>query len=153
LFDYQSQHQAETSKLSFALIVLVSSLLSPLISKNNFRTMSTVNKTPQEVLQRLFLATDAPLCQTWLTLAKQPISSDALHGLILDSKIPSVVKAQNMYGHFRTASQMNKVSGPYWKPEAELAAHLELETRRLNPPILFSASRPCTATLSGAFFW
>jgi hypothetical protein len=32
-----------------------------------------------------------------------------------------------VYGHFRTASQMNKVSGTYWKPDAGIKAYLQEE--------------------------
>ncbi len=38
-----------------------------------------------------------------------------------------------MYGHFRMASQMNKVAGRCWKPEPELLAYLQQEPLRLNP--------------------
>jgi hypothetical protein len=56
----------------------------------------TVTESSTEALQRLFLVPDVPLGQTWLTLAKQPVLTDTLHGLVLDSKIPSTVKARSM---------------------------------------------------------
>ena len=86
-----------------------------------------------ETLSRLFLAPDAPLGETWLQSASLPLSDDSLPALVLASNIPSMVKARSTYGHFRTASQMHKVSGRYWKPEPELFASLQQETLRLNP--------------------
>jgi hypothetical protein len=75
-------------------------------------------ETSAEALSRLFLAPTAPLGQTWLTSTGNIVSNESLHCLVMASTIPSIAKARNMYGHFRTASQMNKVSGIYWKPDA-----------------------------------
>ncbi len=94
--------------------------------------MST-HELPAEALSRMFLDSEAPLGQTWLKSASSPVLAESLHGLALDLNIPLIVKAQNTYGHFRTASQMNKVSGRYWKPEPELLVYLQQEHLRLNP--------------------
>jgi hypothetical protein len=70
------------------------------------------NEIPAETLSRLFLVPEAPLGQTWLQSASSPVSAESLHGLILASNTPLVVKARLMYGHFHTASsQMHKVAG------------------------------------------
>jgi hypothetical protein len=94
--------------------------------------MST-NAPSAEALQRLFLDPDAPLGHAWLLSARIPFSDDSLQNLVLASKIPSLAKARTTYGHFRTASQMHKETGTYWKPDPELASHLQQEPRRLNP--------------------
>jgi hypothetical protein len=87
---------------------------------------------PAETLLQLFLAPDPPLGETWLQSPSLPLSDDSLHGLVLASNIPSMVKARSAYGHFRTASQMHKVSGRYWKPEPELFPSIQQETLRLS---------------------
>jgi hypothetical protein len=82
-------------------------------------TMSS-NEIPAEMFSRLF-------GQTWLQSASSPVSVDSLHGLVLASKTPSMVKARSTHGPFCTASQMHKVSGRYWKPEPELLTHIQQE--------------------------
>jgi hypothetical protein len=64
--------------------------------------MSSVAPVP-EVFQRLFLATDAPMGQTWLLSTRIPLTELALHHQALASKVPSMAKARHAYGHFRTA--------------------------------------------------
>jgi hypothetical protein len=81
--------------------------------------MST-NELPVEALAHLFLDFKEPLSETWQKSARYTVSAESLHALALDANIPSIVKARNTYGHFRMASQMNKVSGRYWKPEDQV---------------------------------
>jgi hypothetical protein len=94
--------------------------------------MSSVAPVP-EVFQRLFLATDAPMGQTWLLSTRIPLTELALHRQALASKVPSIAKARDAYGHFRTASQMNKVPGRYWKPEPDLERFHPTEFQTLEP--------------------
>jgi hypothetical protein len=47
--------------------------------------------------------------QTWLLSTHIPLIELALYRQALALKVPLVAKARNAYGHFRTASQMNKV--------------------------------------------
>jgi hypothetical protein len=93
-------------------------------------------KPSSDALQRLFLDPDAQLGQTWLRSACIPFLKDSLHSLVLASKTPSIAKARATYGHFRTASQMHKVSSTYWKPDQELTSFLQQEPIRLNPSIM-----------------
>jgi hypothetical protein len=86
--------------------------------------MST-NAPSAEALQHLFLAPEAPFGDVWLLSACIPFSDDSLQDLVLASKIPSIAKARSTYGHFRTASQMPKETGMYWKPDQELASYLQ----------------------------
>jgi hypothetical protein len=94
--------------------------------------MSTT-ELPAEALSRMFLDSKAPLGQTWLKSASALVLAESLHALALDSNIPFTVKAKNTYGHFCMASQMNKVSRRYWKPEPALLAYLQKEPLHLNP--------------------
>jgi hypothetical protein len=86
-----------------------------------------------EVFNRLFLAADALMGQTWLLSTHIPLSDEALHQRALASKVPLVAMARDAYGHFRTANQMNKVSGRYWQPNPDLTTLLEQTSMLLNP--------------------
>jgi hypothetical protein len=94
--------------------------------------MSSTAPVP-EVFSRFFLADDAPMGQTWLLSTLIPLSEAALHHLAQAWKVPLIAKARNVYGHFRKASQMNKVPGRYWKPEPDLTTFLEQTSQLLNP--------------------
>jgi hypothetical protein len=98
----------------------------------HFVIMSSVSPAPK-VLKCWFLAKDALLGQTWLQSTCIPLSSNLLHHLVLASNNPLIVKARDTYGHFRTASQMNKVPRKYWQPEAALSALIQQESLGLNP--------------------
>jgi hypothetical protein len=91
------------------------------------------NETAAEAYQRLFIDPSGPLGKTWLSSVSTVLTTDALHRKAVSSNLPSIVQARSTYGHFRTASQMNKVPGPYWKPDPELVKYLEQEPLRLNP--------------------
>jgi hypothetical protein len=88
---------------------------------------------PPEVFNRLFFATDAPMGQTWLLSTGIPLLDAALHHLALASKVPLLATARDAYGHFRTASQMNKVPGQYWLPDPDLTTLLKQTSKLLNP--------------------
>jgi hypothetical protein len=57
--------------------------------------MSSVAPVP-EVFQRLFLATGAPMGQTWLLSTRIPLTELALHRQALASKVPLVAKVLMM---------------------------------------------------------
>jgi hypothetical protein len=94
--------------------------------------MSSTAPAPAD-FSRLFLATDAPMGKTWLLSTRIPLTKAALHHLALESKIPSIAKARDAYGHFRTASQMNKVPGRYWQLDSDLKTSLAQSSLLLNP--------------------
>jgi hypothetical protein len=81
-----------------------------LIVAFSFSIMSSVAPVP-ELFQCFFLATDAPMGQTWLLSTHVLLTELALHRHALASKVPSIAKARDAYGHFCTASHMNKVPG------------------------------------------
>jgi hypothetical protein len=65
--------------------------------------MSSVAPLP-ELFQRLFLATDAPMGQTWLLSTRILLTELALHWQALALNVSLVAEAGNGYGHFCTAS-------------------------------------------------
>jgi hypothetical protein len=97
--------------------------------------MSSVAPVP-EVFPCLLLATDAPMGQTWRLSTRIPLTELALHHQALASKVPSIAKARDPSGHFRTANQMNKVPGRYWKPEPDLSASIQQNSQLLNPQLM-----------------
>jgi hypothetical protein len=90
-------------------------------------------KPTNHVLEHLFLAPYAPLGEAWLQAASIQLSYDSMHCLVLTSKILSIIKARSSYGHFCTASKMQKVLGIQWPSESGLAASLQQEPLHLNP--------------------
>ncbi len=111
--------------------------------------MSSVAPVP-EAFKRLFLATDAPMGQTWLHSTRIPLTDLALHRQALAVKVPPPAKARNAYGHVRTASQMNKVPGRYWKPEPDLKASIQENSKLLNPQTMPSPMARLTSLSSEA---
>ena len=82
--------------------------------------MSSIAPAP-EVFSHLFLAdADARMGQIWLLSTRILLLEAALHHLALTSKAPLISMARDAYGHFCTASQMNKVPGRYWQPEPDV---------------------------------
>jgi hypothetical protein len=152
LVDYLSQHQVEISSSLFAFAVSHFLLIVDIPAI----TMSFKKEPTAKVLQRLFLAVDAALGQTWLNSVSTPVSLDALHCLVLDLNIPLMVKARSTYGNFCTASQMNKVPGPYWKPEPKLSTCLQAKPFAsicICYRIPWSIYRLCIVIPWAAFFW
>jgi hypothetical protein len=95
---------------------------------------STGTASVPEVFYCLFLATNAPMGQTWLLSTHIPLSEAALHHLALELKVPLISKArEDAYGHFCAASHMNKVLGQYWQPKPDLMASLAQASQLLNP--------------------
>jgi hypothetical protein len=84
--------------------------------------MSSVAPVP-EVFQRLFLAADAPMGQTWLLSTRIPLTELALHLQALASKVPLVAKARDACG-----------PGRYWKREPDLSrTSIQQHSKLLNP--------------------
>ncbi len=94
--------------------------------------MSSVAPVP-EVFQRLFLATHALMGQTWLLSTSLMLTELALHREALALKAPLDAKVRDVYGHFCTASQMNKVPGRYWSPAPDLSTSIQQHSKLLNP--------------------
>jgi hypothetical protein len=111
--------------------------------------MSSVAPVP-EAFKRLFLATDAPMGQTWLHSTRIQLTDLALHRQALAGKVPPPAKARNAYGHVRTASQMNKVPGKYWQPEPDLKASIQENSKLLNPQTMPSPMARLTSLSSEA---
>jgi hypothetical protein len=127
LFDWKST-SSRVIKLPFCIVV---SLLCCFLLPSPRVIMLSTAPAPA-VFSHLFLAPDAPMGKTWLLSTRIPLSEAALHHLALASKVPPIAKAMDAYGHFWTASQMNKVPGRYWQPKLGLTNSLEQTSQLLN---------------------
>ncbi len=92
--------------------------------------MSESNETSAAILTRLFQATDAPLGQEWLDSVESGWTDSSLHSLVVTSGTISAAKAKELYGHFRTKTQMKSIPGPYWLKDPVTSVTTELA--RLN---------------------
>jgi hypothetical protein len=122
-----------------------------LIVAISFSIMSSVAPVP-EVFQRLFLATNARMGQTWLLSSRIPLTESVPYRQALASNVPSIAKARDMYGRFCTVSQMNKVPRRYWKPEPDLSASIQQNSKCLNPQQMPNPMARLGKQSAG-FFW
>jgi hypothetical protein len=113
--------------------------------------MSSVAPVP-EVLQHLFLATNARIGQTWLLSTHIPFTELAPHHQALTLKIPLVAKAREAYGDLRTSSQMDNVRGWYWKPKPDLSTSIQKHSKLLNPQTV-PTPMACLISLSSKSSW
>jgi hypothetical protein len=67
------------------------------------------------------------------SFASMRLTELALHCHAFALKTPLVARAHDVDGHFRSASQMNKVPGRYWKPKPDLGTSIQQHSKLLNP--------------------
>jgi hypothetical protein len=95
--------------------------------------------TNTATLTRLFKRPDARLGKKWIDSVDDGWTDAALHRVVLAKGTLSASKTKEMYGHYRTKTQMRGLKGPYWHTDAAVA--LEKETCRLNIPLLDTQNR------------
>jgi hypothetical protein len=101
--------------------------------------MTGSTETAAAIVARLFRPPDAILGSEWIESVQVGLSDTCLHRLVVSNGTPAAAKTRDMYGHFRTKTQMKSASGPYW-----LAAPIPVLSKdalALNDPTLDSASR------------
>jgi hypothetical protein len=86
--------------------------------------------TSAATLARLFKGPDARLGKQWIDLMIEGWTDAALHRRVLDTGTLSGSKTKEMYGHFRTKTQMRGLAGPYWTEDP--VDVVDKETKRLN---------------------
>ena len=87
-------------------------------------------ETSAASLARLFKGPDAHLGTKWMDSVEGGWTEESLHHKVLVTGTLTAAKTKEMYGHFRTKTQMRGVLGPHWteNPIDETKA----EIRRLN---------------------
>ena len=85
-------------------------------------------------LTRLFQGPDASLGKKWTDSVPSGWMEAALHRVVLAKGTLNASKTKEMYGHYRTKTQVRGIPGPYWTPDP--AAVVKSETLRLNTAVL-----------------
>jgi hypothetical protein len=102
-------------------------------------TMSDVSETNSAILTRLFKDPDAILGQKWLDSVNSGWTEASLHHLVVASGTLTAPKTKDLYGHFRTKTQMKGLVGPHWMPDP--LPFVQDETKRLNTTTVDSQQR------------
>jgi hypothetical protein len=75
--------------------------------------MSASTESIAASLTRLFRASDAMLGKVWLESVSSGWTSESLHSLVVTNGTISAAKTREIYGHFRTKTQMKSIPSPY----------------------------------------
>jgi hypothetical protein len=101
--------------------------------------MSDVSESSSAILARLFKDPDAILGKKWLASVKSGWTEASLHQMVIDSGTLTAIKTKDLYGHFRTKTNMKGVPGPYWMLDP--LPFVQDETKRLNTTTVDSQQR------------
>jgi hypothetical protein len=96
-------------------------------------------ETTAAILARLFRGPEASLGTDWVDSVQVGMSDTCLHRLVVSHGTPTAAKTRDMYGHFRTKTQMKHTPGRYWKEHP--APIVSQDALALNDPSLDSSSR------------
>ena len=96
-------------------------------------------ETSATSLTRLFKGKDAKLGTKWTDTVTTGWTEASLHHLVMKKGMLSTAKSKDMYGHFRTKTQMRGLLGPYWTENP--VENTEMEIRRLNTMTLDGTER------------
>jgi hypothetical protein len=88
------------------------------------------SETPAAALGRLFKGTNAILGTPWVNSVNSGWSEASLHRQVVATGTVKAAKTRDVYGHYRTATQMQRVEGTYWRKDP--APGLILEALALN---------------------
>jgi hypothetical protein len=81
-------------------------------------------------LDRLFKGNAAPLGTAWVHSVNSGWSEASLHRQVVATGTVKAAKTRDVYGHFRTATQMQRKEGTYWRKDP--TPGLILEAKALN---------------------
>ncbi len=94
--------------------------------------MTGAPETTAAIVARLFRSPTASLGSDWVDSVQVGLSDTSLHRLVVSNGTPSAAKMRDMYGHFRTKTQMKHTPGRYWKETP--APVLSKDALDLNDP-------------------
>jgi hypothetical protein len=110
------------------------------------------SETAAVLLGQLFKGANAPMGISWVDSVNTGWSELSLHRLVVSNGTLRAAKTRDVYGHFRTATQMQRINGTYWRKGVGMpltAAALALSKAGLPPPDRLSQLR--TAAVGGFF--
>jgi hypothetical protein len=100
---------------------------------------ATPTETTSAILARLFRDPDAKLGIKWLELVNLGWTESSLHHQVVDQGTLTATKTKELYGHFRTKTQMKGLVGPYWMQDP--MDFVQEETKQLNTNMADSQQR------------
>jgi hypothetical protein len=77
--------------------------------------MIGITESPAAIVASLFRGPDASLGTAWVESVQVGLSDTSLHHLVVSNGTPTAARTRDMYGHFRTKTQMKHTPGRYWK--------------------------------------
>ena len=80
------------------------------------------SETPAAALGRLFKGPTATLGTSWVNSVDSGWSEASLHRQVVATGTVKAAKTRDVYGHFRTATQMQRSEGTYWRKDRTLRA-------------------------------
>jgi hypothetical protein len=101
--------------------------------------MSTSNETAAATLARLFRGPEAKIGSEWLDSVGTGLSDTSFHRLVVSNGTLSAAKTRDMYGHYRTKTQMKLTPGRYWKDDP--TSGLQQDAITLNGPTMDMEAR------------
>ncbi len=75
------------------------------------------SETPAAALGHLFKGTNAILGTPWVNSVNSGWSEASLHRQVVATGTVKAAKTRDVYGHFRTATQMSRSEGTYWRKD------------------------------------
>jgi hypothetical protein len=93
--------------------------------------MPPSTETTTASLGRLFKGPNALLSTSWIDYVPTGWTDDSLHHLVVSTGTLRAAKSWDLYGHFRTATSMQKIEGTYWRKDP--TPILVAEALALNP--------------------
>ena len=106
--------------------------------------MSENGETSAAIVARLFKDPDGPMGSKWLDSVGTGWTDTSLHRLVEKTSTLSAAKTREIYGHFRTKTQMKGCEGPYWQMDPTTTVRVQakhLNTLTETPEIRLSVLR------------
>jgi hypothetical protein len=96
-------------------------------------------ETAAASLARLFRGSDAILGTDWLDSVGDGLTDTSYHHLVVSTGTLSAAKMRDMYGHYRTKTQMKSKPCRYWKEDPTIS--LQHDTQTINDPTMNEKTR------------
>jgi hypothetical protein len=103
------------------------------------RLMTASTETAAASLARLFRGSDAILGTDWLDSVEDGLTDTSHHRLVVSNGTLSAAKTRDMYGHYRTKTQMKSKPCRYWKEDPTIG--LKEDSKTINDPAMDEKTR------------
>jgi hypothetical protein len=96
-------------------------------------------ETAAASLARLFCGSDAIRGTDWLDSVGDGLTDTSYHHLVVSTGTLSAAKMRDMYGHYRTKTQMKSKPCRYWQEDPTIS--LQHDTQTINDPTMNEKTR------------